>query len=226
MSGNDTEVREAQPQETQLQEQGGSETPKAKKRPRKTLIIVGAFALAVAAVGVGGIIWHNSPGFCGTICHTPMSSYVEGFTSGDPTLLVTTHVREGQECLDCHKATLGEQIAEAQVWVAGDFATPLEPSGIGTRDFCLECHDLKEIMEATDDYAGLYARGISVGFQGLARGLNPHRSHMEHLQCGDCHQMHQSSVMQCNECHYLPLPEGWTDTWDGRGTQLLEIKAS
>jgi hypothetical protein len=201
----------------------GAKRPSRKKAPKRALIITGIVVAVIAVIGVGGVIWHNSPGFCGTICHTPMKSYVEGFTSGDPNLLVTAHVKEGKECLDCHEATIGEQIKEAQVWIAGDFETPLEPSGIGTREFCLDCHDIQEIMAATDDYAGLYERGVSTGFQGLAKGLNPHRSHMENLQCGDCHQMHQESVMQCNECHYLPLPEGWSDVWDGKGTQIKEI---
>ncbi|MDR0347312.1 MAG: cytochrome c3 family protein [Coriobacteriales bacterium] len=206
-------------QETREQEQ--QSTDSVKKKPKRGFIILGVVTAVLIVAGVGGVIWHGTPEFCGAICHNPMGSYVDGYKSDDPTLLLTEHVKQGNECLDCHKATIGEQIQEAQVWLAGDFKQPMEASGIGTREFCLECHDMDDIMEATDDYAGLYERGISIGFQGLAKGLNPHRSHMENLQCGDCHQMHRPSVMQCNECHYVPLPEGWTDMWDGKGSPRL-----
>ncbi|MDR3053380.1 MAG: cytochrome c3 family protein [Coriobacteriales bacterium] len=197
-----------------------------KKSHKKLFIVLGVIVAVIVAAGVGGLVWHNSPSFCGTLCHSPMATYVEGYESGDSNLLISTHKKAGNACLDCHEASIGEQIHEAQVWLAGDFTTPLAASGIGTKEFCLDCHDWDKVMEATDDYSGLYERGISTGFQGLTKGLNPHRSHMEDVDCGDCHSMHGTSVMQCNECHYLPLPEGWTDVWGGAGSPKLgEIPA-
>lgn len=194
---------------------------KKKKSHKKLYITLGVIVAVVVAAGIGGLNWHKSPSFCAILCHNPMAAYVEGYDSDDPKLLVTAHKDQGKECLDCHEATIGEQMHEAQIWLAGDFTTPLAASGIGTKEFCLDCHDWDKVMAATDDYSGLYERGISTGFQGLTKGLNPHRSHMEDLDCGDCHSMHGPSVMQCNECHYIPLPDGWTDVWDGAGSPAL-----
>ncbi|MDR3053236.1 MAG: cytochrome c3 family protein, partial [Coriobacteriales bacterium] len=132
---------------------------------------------------------------------------------------ISTHKKAGNACLDCHEASIGEQIHEAQVWLAGDFTTPLAASGIGTNEFCLGCHELDKIVAATDNYSELPS-DVATEFGGLNRGLNPHRSHMEDIQCGDCHSMHGASVMQCNSCHYLPLPEGWTDVWGGAGLDV------
>jgi hypothetical protein len=207
----------SQPDDAQKPEQGTS----TKRKSRKKLFITLGIIAVMGVVLVGGVVWHNSPSFCSTLCHNPMATYVEGYDSGDPNLLLTTHKAQGNECLDCHETSIGEQLHEAQVWLAGDFTTPLAASGIGTKEFCLSCHDWDKTMATTDDYAGLYARGISTGFQGLTKGLNPHRSHMEDVDCGDCHSMHGTSVMQCNECHYLPLPDGWTDVWGGAGSPSL-----
>ncbi|MCL2889293.1 MAG: cytochrome c3 family protein [Eggerthellaceae bacterium] len=121
---------------------------------------------------------------------------------GDPHKLVSVHYAESLECTDCHFSP--------------------DTTNMGNDSFCLEsCHSREAIIAATNDYAGLFARGISTSFRGLDEGLNPHRSHMEGVQCGDCHKMHSTSMMDCNECHYLPLPEGWSDMWNGLGSPKL-----
>jgi hypothetical protein len=31
--------------------------------------------------------------------------------------------------------------------------------------------------------------------------VNPHRSHLVELPCGQCHRIHQASTNYCNTCH-------------------------
>jgi len=173
------------------------ETPKKKRSKKKLLIVLGVIGVVLVALGIGGVAWHSTPGFCSTVCHSPMAPYVEGFYSGDTKLLVTAHAEEGEECLDCHKATLGEQLSEAMSWISGNFTDPLPMTKTGTRAFCLECHDSEEIKLAT------------VNYNGTAR--NPHDSHYgDSLECFSCHRVHRESVMYCNSCHPdIRGPEDW-----------------
>lgn len=170
---------------------------KTPKRRRKKVIVVGVL-VAVIVIVIGGFqIWHQQPSFCSAICHTPMNSYVEGFDKDDDSILVSLHRREGNlECLDCHKATLGEQVSEAGKWITGNYTIPLEDSRIGTTDFCLECHGTyAELAEETAD---------------LDPPFNPHESHYEELDCYQCHSMHGTPEYFCTSCHQgLKLPEGW-----------------
>jgi hypothetical protein len=194
-----------------------SDAPPVKKSIKKRYLVLICLALVVVVAGVGGLVWHNSPSFCGTLCHRPMASYVEGYESGDAALLITTHKDNQYTCLDCHEATIADQFEEASKYVTGDYTVPLAPSGIGTRGFCLDCHEMEAIISATDDYSGVSAAGVAGAYNGLNNGVNPHQSHMGELQCDSCHSMHGESVLTCNECHFLPLPEGWTDAFDGAG---------
>ena len=58
----------------------------AKPAPKKAMTrgrIVAAVVVAVVILaGCGMFAWHNSPSFCGTVCHTPMSKYVADFEAG------------------------------------------------------------------------------------------------------------------------------------------------
>ena len=179
-------------------------TQAPRKKPFRLLIVISCIAIIAALAGIAGCQPQgNSGGSAGTSMNDFVKTYEADHGAGDSSHLVTAHDKLGYECLDCHEST--------------------DTTNMGTRETCLaSCHDEKKIIAATNDYAGLYARGISTGFKGLDEGLNPHRSHMEYMQCGDCHQMHQPSVMDCNECHYIPLPEGWTDVWNGVGSTKLD----
>jgi hypothetical protein len=97
----------------------------------------------------------------------------------------------------------------------------LNPDATYERKDCLSCHARETIVAATDDYSGLYVRGISTGFEGLSKGLNPHQSHMLDQQCTSCHSIQGQSFMTCNDCHYMPLPEGWTDAFEGKGSPAI-----
>ncbi len=174
-------------------EQGGA--PKNRKRLYVTLGIV-AVILVIAVVG--GLAWHETPGFCNAICHSPMDSYVKGYQSTDETLLITKH-SEGSaklSCLDCHEPTMDQQLKEATSWVSGDFSSKLETRKFATKEFCFECHSEEKIIAATVDFGG-------------KKGFNPHDSRHGEMPCYNCHSMHDKSSLFCNNCHNVPAPKGW-----------------
>ena len=184
----------------------GDITDMASKSSRKKSYKLWAVLLVVAIVALvaGCTPATNSGGSKKSSVDELIAKYEVDHGPGDPYQLVTFHYSKGYECLDCHDETF-------------------DATNMGTNEFCLDsCHSYNSIVKATNDYAGLYARGISTSFRGLDQGLNPHRSHMEGLQCSDCHTMHGTSIMECNECHYLPLPAGWTDVYDGVGSPKLK----
>ena len=180
------------------------EIPTAKKKRNKWLI-PGVIVAVIAVLAVGFTVWHNTPGFCNAICHSPMDPYVASYSSGDEGMLVTAHAKENVNCLACHEAKLTEQISEAMAWVADDFATDengmLVPRvDFASEEFCARsgCHNMNEVVANTK------------GFLGNDEKFNPHSSHQDlALQCGDCHKVHEQSVLVCNECHALTAPEGW-----------------
>ena len=176
----------------------------SRKKAYRLGITIFCVAVFVALIAIAGCTPQANSG--GSSAGGSMDDFIKTYEAdhgpGDPNQLVTFHYGQKNECLDCHE-------------------TP-DTTDMGSEATCLaSCHTREKIIAATNDYGGLHARGISTSFRGLDQGLNPHRSHMEDMQCGDCHQMHGTSVMQCNECHYLPLPTGWTDVFDGEGSPGL-----
>jgi hypothetical protein len=179
-------------------DENSTQKPRRKRSRKKLWITLGIIAVALVGLFAGGWTWHEQPSFCNAICHQPMDSYVEGYYSGDATLLVAAHEEAGERCLTCHEPTIGEQLAEVGTWVTGAYQDPLPMTKTGTREFCLECHDSEEIKVATVNYGG--------------SARNPHDSHYgDALECYTCHRVHRASVMYCNECHKdISGPAGWT----------------
>ncbi|NTW29584.1 MAG: cytochrome c3 family protein [Coriobacteriia bacterium] len=130
-----------------------------------------------------------------------MGSYVAGFYSDDNDLLITKHSAANVKCLDCHEATLGQQLREALAYVRGDYA--FGDVTIGTREFCLSCHDWDEIVEATSDWTGKVTVYNTTGI------YNPHNNHRGDADCLSCHSMHSQSILKCAECHEVAVPDGW-----------------
>ena len=193
---------------------------KSQNKKLFVLINAGIVVFVFAGLTTGGVIWHAQPGFCGT-CHTPMNKYVENFKSGDTTLMITPHAtgeslihakdetsiavhhdkNEGPiKCLECHDTTIKEQLTEGKHWLTGNYYFPLEERKFGTREFCLspECHNEDEIIKATENYGG-------------AIPFNQHDPRHGKMECYRCHSMHGKSVLSCNQCHNLKLPEGWIE---------------
>lgn len=192
-------------QEDALSETASNAREKRGRVRRRWLIAVGCVAAVVALAAAGFFVWHEQPSFCNAICHVPMDNYVEGYYE-DETLCANAHYREGTTCLQCHEPKIDEQIAEGIAWVKGDFEVD-ERGDIATvgvtadEKMCAtpECHDMQDVMAATQDWGG-------------EEGVNPHDSHQgTPIDCSNCHGVHKASNMYCNTCHDYETPQGWTD---------------
>ena len=95
--------------------------------------------------------------------------------------------------------------ADAQAALAQD-AAPVEKSAatLGTREFCLGCHDWDSIVDST-----MLPGDVTVyNKQGL---YNVHDNHNGLVNCSDCHSIDGTkSTLSCVGCHYMELPAGWT----------------
>ena len=209
--------------------------PKKSSAKKRVGIVCGVIAVIVAIAGFGMWTWHDDPSFCGTVCHTPMASYLETYDQkpntegvdkyGNPVsntsaMLAVQHGAMGFDCLTCHKATLGQQISEGTAWLAGNYTYPLdersvaelgEPTGMGSDEMCLNesCHNMTrdDLYNLTADAENLY---------------NPHWSHHETLDCGTCHKAHGQSVLYCTQCHaQAPVPEGWLSM--GEYNEMMDV---
>lgn len=185
-------------------------TEKPRRAFRRIAFFGGIGVLAAVALTAAGLAWHQQPGFCST-CHTPMTSYVQGYHGGDETLMITSHAKGKKtvRCLDCHKQTLKEDITKAVYWLTGNYEYPLKKREFGTRAFCLAsgCHDEKEIVKKAKD-TNRMARAINV--TGDAVEYNQHDPRHGKQACYRCHSVHGKSVLLCNQCHKLQEPKGWT----------------
>lgn len=209
--------------------------PKKSSAKKRVGIVCGVIAVIVAIAGFGMWTWHDDPSFCGTVCHTPMASYLETYDQkpntegvdkyGNPVsntsaMLAVQHGGMGFDCLTCHKPTLGQQISEGTTWLTGNYTYPLdersvaelgEPTGMGSDEMCLNesCHNMTrdDLYNLTADEENLY---------------NPHWSHHETLDCGTCHKAHGQSVLYCTQCHaQAPVPEGWLSM--GEYNEMMDV---
>lgn len=199
--------------ESQSDVKGDAKARASSKRPRKKWPVTIGVAVAVVAVAAAGFwAWHEQPSFCNAICHSPMDAYVDGYYE-DASLEAYAHQQVGVTCLQCHEAKLDEQIHEGLVWVSGNFGT--EENGmlstVGVRSdakMCATsgCHDLEEVVAATENWGG-------------EAGVNPHESHQGYaIDCGNCHGVHGTSYLYCNTCHDYEVPDGWIDPSDNRAS--------
>ena len=157
-----------------------------------SLVVVAVVAVLVLA-GVGGGFWyyHEQPEFCGDMCHL-MVPYYESWS--EPGLQANYHAEADVECLDCHEATIEQQVKELVANVTGNYEDPLAERKL-PKEECLACHDhdsYPELAEATSDW-----------------DHNPHDSHYGEMECSICHNMHRPSELYCTQCHSVEVPEGW-----------------
>ncbi len=176
-----------------------------KRKARKWPIVVGVVAVVAVVAGAGFWVWHEQPSFCNAICHDPMDAYVDGYYN-DATLMANLHQRADVTCLECHEASIDQQVAEGMAWVRGDFSTDeagmLETRGVtADKKMCASsgCHDMEQVVAATENWGG-------------QEGVNPHKSHQgEAIDCSNCHGAHEKSYMYCNTCHDYKVPAGWEE---------------
>ena len=181
--------------------------PKSKKKNKK-FVIIGVVVVVIAILGFGFNAWHNTPGFCNSVCHDPMDYYVNGYNGNASTSQASAgaqeHKAENVSCLQCHEATIQEQVHEATAWVSGNYkmnsdGTLKKTLVTADKKMCVKsgCHNWDKIVAATEDWGG-------------NSGVNPHRSHQgEAIDCSNCHGVHTQSMMYCNTCHDFKVPDGW-----------------
>lgn len=205
--------------------------PSPKKKIKRWPIVVGVIAIVVIAAGAGFWVWHEQPGFCNAICHTPMDAYNKTYdqvagekgedkwgneVSNTNAMMVVTHKDAGEDCLACHVPTLDEQITEGMNWVSGNYVYPLEERtlsdltkarGLKADQFCLNdaCHHVASdgtVIATRDDLTDLTAADHPK--------RNPHKQQHGEVDCGECHKAHRASVMYCSKCHDdAVIPDGW-----------------
>lgn len=98
-----------------------------KRKVKRCWIVAGVVAAVIVVAGAGFWVWHETPGFCNSVCHSPMDSCVETYYSGDKGMLVTAHAEANENCLSCHEPVITEQVGEAMKWVSDDY--PMTPDG-------------------------------------------------------------------------------------------------
>ena len=156
------------------------------------LITIGAIIVILGGTGVGLVKASENPAFC-SICHN-MESYYDSYK--DDGLLAHKHAEEGVTCHDCHREGMGQKIEQGVKYVSGNYENPLEKHNFGTREFCLECHDMDEVKSETNFEV-----------------TNPHDSHHGDLECYTCHSMHQESEVSCQQCHTLDWSDDLDEMW-------------
>ena len=220
------EVQEALESEAAAKE----DAPKKKSWFLRHKIAVAVTLVVVAAAGVGFGIWHNTPHFCGAICHHPQDPYNPTYYAepGQPAtdkwgnhvanasgMLAATHRAKGDlVCMDCHEPSIREQVTEGLEWLTDDFYYPLSERNFenlvfyrkdaAPEEFCLNenCHDY---TKAT--LSQVYADSTR----------NPHSWHHAEYTCNDCHKSHRASIMVCSGCHQdAMMPEGWLTLEESR----------
>ena len=220
------------------EEASAGEAP-AEKKPRnkkKIGIIVGTVCVVVIAAGCGLWVWHETPSFCGAICHYPMDEYLATYsaTLGESTtdkygnevadssgMMSTLHAAVDEdtgesraECLDCHQPVITEQVSEALNWISGNFVVPLDERDMEDLTEARGAEDATELClnESCHDLTTEDLVELTEDYG----ERNPHTdlttlsvSHSE-IACTDCHKAHRASVYQCSSCHTdVTLPDGW-----------------
>lgn len=162
-------------------------------------------AVIVVAGAVSGC-GTETPSFCNSICHSPMDSYVDTYYSGDQGMLVTVHAEAGNNCLSCHEPVITEQVGEVMKWTSDDY--PMTADGtkladgadMASEEFCAKsgCHDMDDVVAST------------WGFEGNGEQFNPHSATRTwRSSAATATKAHEKSVLMCNQCHKLNMPEGW-----------------
>ena len=161
------------------------------KKVHKKGIVAGVIVAVVIIAGIGAFAWHNTPSFCGTVCHDSMGEHLanyEGTDASEGAGLAHLHSGANVTCLDCHKAELDVQLAELGSQLTGN----TDNLGLADRYYvdnetCLSCHG--------DSYEALAEKTAGLG------DYNPHSQPHGEMNCNECHKGHASQVDTCGECH-------------------------
>lgn len=132
------------------------------------------------------------------VAEHPDDPYVASYEAGDPSTLIAMHKSLGKSCEDCHDEGVMKDVGKFTELVG-----PAEET-LATREFCLNegCHSWEKIVDSTV----LNGDKTVYNPEGL---YNVHDNHRGDVDCGQCHSMHGQPTLNCVQCHYMELPEGW-----------------
>lgn len=178
------------------------------KDKKKVVMLFSIAAIVVVGVGAGFWAWHEQPGFCATMCHNTMGSYLETYEQSN--FLVHEHAQVDVACLDCHEAELSTQLEELQAQISGAYRQPF--AKMETDDaFCLRegCHTRDQIVAATSDYTAGNDTKVNpheITFSPeYGKTESPHSVPGSTIPCATCHTMHRESqgIDYCYDtCHH------------------------
>ena len=144
------------------------------------IALTSALAALVCTAGIGAALASSA--------ETPSD------TTAGPANVVAFHEALGFSFDDIAKAAAKDNMTASEASAAT----------VGTREFCLSCHDWDTIVDNT------YLPGDVTVYN--KKGLyNVHNNHNGEVNCSDCHSIDGSgtSTLGCVSCHYMELPEGW-----------------
>ena len=215
---------------------GAAKHARPRRRRKLRVAIVVVVAILVCA-GVGMFVWHDKPGFCGTVCHIEQT-YVDNYyqaqdTSGtdkygnevDNTNAMMAVLHRSNKttakseivCVDCHIPNMGELAHDGVNYVTGNYYQPRdERSGADLEKW--DGKDSEALCVNENCHSYLLDGEGKVNRDKLASTtadmeFNPHDTHHStQMQCTTCHKGHRASVLACTGCHEhedASLPEGW-----------------
>ena len=156
---------------------------------RRLALLVAAGALA-CAVGVGAAIASN-------VAEEPAddtaAAEAEGSAANPTANAYESHLARGVD----FNALAGTD-------TEGKTAEEISAGTVGTREFCLSCHNWDDIVDST-----MLPGDVTVyNKDGM---YNVHDNHNGLVNCSDCHSVieDEPSTLSCVTCHYMDLPEGW-----------------
>ena len=209
--------------------------PAAKKNRKRPAIAVGVIVAVLVVAGAGFWVWHETPGFCSAICHTPMDAYGKAYAqeanttgvdkwgnevSDTSAMLAVSHQVSEEDggasatCLSCHVPTISEQVSEGMSWLTGDY-TVVANDASGSVLPETELSQLTAARGADSEEFCLNESCHDLTRDELTEltsdlAFNPHDTKHGERVCSDCHKAHRASVYVCAECHTeAELPSGW-----------------
>lgn len=235
-------MTENENRDERAQGEGASPAAPAPRKHKRGITVAVVVVAVLVVAGCGMLAWHETPSFCGTVCHTPMSTYLDTYeatpntqgvdaygneVSNTNSMLAVVHASAGQGCMRCHEPSLDQQMSEGMAWVSGNYEYPLPERSVndlmvdsgkdgGSEAFCLKsgCHDAIGITSRDD----LEQATVDMPF-------NPHTRQHGDIDCGTCHKAHRASTLYCTQCHAEAvdeLPAGWV-TYQDSQAQIAEM---
>lgn len=157
--------------------------------------------------------WHETPGFCGELCHAMGPKY-EGYEEPENNAMMITHKEEGVPCTGCHVGPGWTGQVTALMSVPHEFISEAfnlydidDLGGIMQEEQCWKCHD------------GSHAIKPGKVYDVLGDPVDPHTGEEK---CFNCHPAHSAgfgvSLDTCVLCHGHALGD-WDAAMERHGSR-------